>query len=211
METIGDKIKGLRKSKGLSLMDLANILSVSDTSLSKIETGKTKNVTVEFGKSLAKALNISFVDLFEIEVKANKESEILVSEIEDLKKKIEEKTLLIDLLLREQEIFKRTSVQAIVSYSDNIISRIDEELKIAKTDNERAYLEAQKRSQIVTKQHMIDNFLHIGFFNQSDIDSYYKELREHYEALGKIWKQNYDNGEYSYLVNPETGELTAKE
>ncbi len=73
METIGDKIKRIRKSKGLSLMDLAKILSVSktekvsDTALSKIETGSTKSVTVALGKRLAKALDISFVELFDIE------------------------------------------------------------------------------------------------------------------------------------------------
>lgn len=48
-------------------MELANMLNVSDTALSKVETGKTKSITVDLGKGIAKALEISFNDLFEIE------------------------------------------------------------------------------------------------------------------------------------------------
>jgi transcriptional regulator with XRE-family HTH domain len=72
METIGNKIKRLRRSKGLSLMDLvakmnALKIDISDTALSKIETGKTKSITVDLGKGLANAFDISFNELFDIE------------------------------------------------------------------------------------------------------------------------------------------------
>ena len=39
-------------------------IEVSDTALSKIETGKTKSITIDLGKGIAKALDISFNELF---------------------------------------------------------------------------------------------------------------------------------------------------
>ncbi|MBW8334858.1 MAG: helix-turn-helix transcriptional regulator [Prolixibacteraceae bacterium] len=75
METIGDKIKRLRKANGYSLMDLANMLDISDTAISKIETGKTKSITIDLGKGIAKALDVSFNELFEIESSKVSENE----------------------------------------------------------------------------------------------------------------------------------------
>jgi transcriptional regulator with XRE-family HTH domain len=76
METIGEKIKSLRKGKGLSLMDLANILGISDAGLLK-----TKSITVDLGKKTSKALGISFNELFDIEEDSTKLNE----EIQKLK------------------------------------------------------------------------------------------------------------------------------
>jgi len=104
MEAIGDKIKRLRKNRGLSLMDLANILEVSDTALSKIETGKTKSITIDLGKGIAKALDISFGELFDIEV-SSIAAELLSlknEEFDNLNKLLNEKSLLIELLLKEK-------------------------------------------------------------------------------------------------------------
>lgn len=94
METIGSKIKLLRRSKGLSLMDLVEKLGaleieVSDTALSKIETGKTKSITIDLGKGIAKALDISFNELFDIEETSQNQDQIesLKEQIENLKEK----------------------------------------------------------------------------------------------------------------------------
>ena len=81
----GAKIQRIRKSNGLSLMQLANIVDVSDTALSKIETGKTTSITVDLGKKLSSALNISFNELFEIEAAENLNINELKKEIEEIK------------------------------------------------------------------------------------------------------------------------------
>ena len=117
METTGNKIKRLRKSKGLSLMELAKMVEIpdsarsqvepgktkkiSDTALSKLETGKTTSITIDLGKSIAKALGISFNELFDIEVTSN------YLEIEGFQNKI------LDL---EREIKLRDKI--IADYSD---------------------------------------------------------------------------------------------
>jgi transcriptional regulator with XRE-family HTH domain len=91
---LGEKIKRLRKSKGFSLMQLAGIVDISDTALSKIETGKTVSITVDLGKKLCDVLNISFNELFEIEIPEN----------ELLKKEIIEKNNLISILKETHDV-----------------------------------------------------------------------------------------------------------
>lgn len=89
---LGKKIIGLRESKGLSIRKLAKIIEISDTALAKIETGKTTSITVDSGKSIAKALGISFNELFDIELPDNeKEIELFKTEIHKLTQKIKDK------------------------------------------------------------------------------------------------------------------------
>lgn len=123
METTGNKIKRLRKSKGLSLMDLAKMVeipdsarskvepgktkNISDTALSKLETGKTTSITIDLGKSIAKALEISFNELFDIEVDENKGQEVeLKTEINRLNDLINSQKEFITILKEQNEILK---------------------------------------------------------------------------------------------------------
>jgi transcriptional regulator with XRE-family HTH domain len=85
MEAIGKKIKRLRNIKRISLKELASILGVSDTALSKIETGKTQSITIDLGKGIASTLEVSFNELFEIEP-----PQINTEEIEQLKRRVKE-------------------------------------------------------------------------------------------------------------------------
>jgi transcriptional regulator with XRE-family HTH domain len=67
METIGEKIRSIRKSKGISQETVSNTCGITQPSYANIESGKTQNITIEIGKGIAKALDVSFVELFEIE------------------------------------------------------------------------------------------------------------------------------------------------
>ena len=119
METIGDKIKGHRKVKGLSLMELAKILEVSDTALSKIETGKTKSITIDLGKGIAKALEIPFYKMFDIEIDAiDSVSEELKAENELLKKEIDKSN---ELLLDRAKLIKGYE-REIEEYKNHLIT-----------------------------------------------------------------------------------------
>lgn len=186
METIGDKIKRLRKSKGLSLKDLVKILNISgknfsDTALSKIETGLTKNITVALGKELSKALDISFNELFEIESSIGNTEliEKQTADIESLKKQIEEKTLLIDALKNEKAHIKEHLVmQMVASYSWDI-NFIDSQIKYyAKKQDEKEALEINKlniqRNFDINK----DYYIKTGFLSQSDFDDHYMEMQK---------------------------------
>lgn len=115
METIGDKIKTHRKVKGLSLMELAKLLEVSDTALSKIETGKTKSITIDLGKGIAKALGISFNDLFEIET-MSESFEMVQTLKKEYKKAINRTAELNELLDDKRKLL--TTYESTVKYYD---------------------------------------------------------------------------------------------
>ena len=60
---IGDRIRELRKVKGLSQEALANLAEVDRTYMTKVETGK-KNVTVKILEKIIIALETDFGDFF---------------------------------------------------------------------------------------------------------------------------------------------------
>ncbi|MBN2893258.1 MAG: helix-turn-helix transcriptional regulator [Bacteroidales bacterium] len=62
-----EKIKKRRKERGYSQAEMAEKVGISQAAYGKIESGFTKSVTIEVGKGIAAALDISFTDLFEIE------------------------------------------------------------------------------------------------------------------------------------------------
>lgn len=93
MESIGKKIKELRKKRGLTVYDVAKEAGVSHTAISNIETDKTKNISIGLGLAISKALNVSFNELFDIEnnehspeyLKLKKEYKILFDEHYDMR------------------------------------------------------------------------------------------------------------------------------
>jgi transcriptional regulator with XRE-family HTH domain len=62
---LGEKIKDLREKHGLTLKQLEEISGVSDSYISKIENGTSKNVSVDSLRALAKALHVSVTYLIE--------------------------------------------------------------------------------------------------------------------------------------------------
>lgn len=61
--TFGEKLKTLRRGKGLSIRELAKRSNVSNAYLSQLENGKTKNPSYEIIGKIAKGLNISSKEL----------------------------------------------------------------------------------------------------------------------------------------------------
>ena len=87
METIGEKIKRLRKSKGLRQIDVALVSGITQPSYASIERGETKMISIEVGKGISKALNISFMEIFDIPISL-KDTEVEDTEIAELRKQI---------------------------------------------------------------------------------------------------------------------------
>ena len=136
--TRGKKILGLRKSKGISRRGLAKNIDISDTALANIENGETKNITIELGKGIAIALNISFNELFDIETTVNKEIEKLNNEKEQFLKIIKDQEKIIGIYDRQVELydsFQKTykadakSAQSIII---NLLLKYEELLKKSK-------------------------------------------------------------------------------
>jgi transcriptional regulator with XRE-family HTH domain len=60
-DSIGERIKHLRKSRGLTIRQLAGLAHVPQSTLSSVESGARSgsNLSLETGKRLARALGIS--------------------------------------------------------------------------------------------------------------------------------------------------------
>ncbi|MBP3951530.1 helix-turn-helix domain-containing protein [Bacillus suaedae] len=61
----GRSIRDLRKSKGMSLNELAQVSGVSKSYISYIERGLQKNPSIIVLKKISEALNIEFITLLE--------------------------------------------------------------------------------------------------------------------------------------------------
>jgi transcriptional regulator with XRE-family HTH domain len=58
--SVGFKIKKLREEKKLSQPELANILDISQSDLSKIENGRTKKIDFQLMDKVCKEFNVDF-------------------------------------------------------------------------------------------------------------------------------------------------------
>jgi transcriptional regulator with XRE-family HTH domain len=67
MNGIGNKIKGLRQKRGLTQSEVAEIAGISRVAYTNIENDKVQSIFIEVGKGIAKALEIPFTELFEID------------------------------------------------------------------------------------------------------------------------------------------------
>lgn len=179
MESIGEKIRSIRKSKGISQTAVADSCSIKQSSYANIENGKTQNITIEIGKGIAKTLDISFNELFEIEATPQNQaqSESLISEIESLKNQLKDKTLLIETLKNEREHIRWHILSEIVMnylYHLGISNRIalkikDEEIK----DEEIKDLLVKMRIFITTSLDRNKEFYSkTGLITKEDLDSF---------------------------------------
>ncbi len=104
---LGEKIKLLRKSKGISQESLAAILKVNRNYLSRVETGKSEP-TAGILKQLAEIFNIDLNSLLEIDCN-NKDNSEKIKYIITNCKKLKEKDL--DTIVRMITIMKEEYVK----------------------------------------------------------------------------------------------------
>lgn len=102
------KIKKLREEKKITQSEIAENLGISQAAYAKIERPSNpdgKKISIEYGKSIAKTLGVSFNELFEIEVpgtpnlKEMEEHNIrLQKRIEELEEQLDDKRRIIKFL-----------------------------------------------------------------------------------------------------------------
>ena len=103
---IFEKIRKIRKDKRLSQKYVAEIIGITQPAYAKIENPadpESGKISIDIGVSIAKALGVSFNELFDIEATIDKEStkdEIikLKQEIESLKEQLNDKRKIIEFL-----------------------------------------------------------------------------------------------------------------
>lgn len=157
MESIGEKIRRIRKSKGISQTAVSDTCGIKQSSYANIESGKTQNITIEIGKGIAKALEISFNELFDIDqiieddiIKELKnKKEWLIKENERKQKEIDNYQTLISLLKEKNMI---TSPREVIIGENEFKPAGDEYLKEAiltmDEDERKVILEIQNDPNI---------------------------------------------------------------
>jgi transcriptional regulator with XRE-family HTH domain len=95
-----ERIKELRKRNNLSQSQMAQIIDISQAAYAKIESGLTDNITIDVGKGIAKALEVSFNELFEIEALQN---DSLLEELKAENERLEKEN---ERLLRELDNYQ---------------------------------------------------------------------------------------------------------
>ena len=177
MIKILNRIIECRKAKGLVQKQMADKLGIAQVNYGKIETGKTE-LTLDRLFKIADILEVSVLELINPDFNPSNFSKELQEENEKLKKQIEEKSLLIELLLKEKENYKESVFATINKYLDHIIYNLNTDMKKALSEKERNDFERQKEHEIRNKREMIKNLIDVGFFTQTFVDNYYKELEE---------------------------------
>ena len=178
MESLGEKIKKIRKAKGISQTVVAEMCGIKQSSFANIETGKTQNISIEIGRGIAKALRVSFDELFEIESTTDKNDNSL-KEFDSFKKKIEsllerisEKEKIINLQDQVSQNMRNAIFEA--NYQAMITSSIDIHKKAVDPKQEMYFLELFSSHF----QTLLKNLVEWGCLTEKDIESYYEKKRE---------------------------------
>lgn len=90
MKSIGEKIREIRQSKGISQTVVATACGIKQSSYANIENGNTTKITTEIGKGIAIALNVDFNELFDIQVN-NQDNQKLIDTLNKLVVELDDK------------------------------------------------------------------------------------------------------------------------
>ncbi|MDR2660451.1 MAG: helix-turn-helix domain-containing protein [Lactobacillaceae bacterium] len=119
-QEFGDSVKKIRKSRGISLENLAKMAQLSNSTLSYLENGKT-NITIESLTSIIKALDISgneFGSLLNLNSKTSQIAfKILNASIDFNKSKLTDILIELDKLQKENPSKQINLLARIVHYS----------------------------------------------------------------------------------------------
>lgn len=178
METVSERLKRIRKAKGLSQKKISELCGIEQSSYSLIENGKQTSISVETGRKLCNALDVSFFELFDIPSPSNHKAKDLEIEISKLKKELNDKIKIVDLLESEKSNLKDFFVMQFVSsyqynigfLNDLIDESTNEDFKMKMKNKRLKFIEFEKKTQ---KQ-----YIDMKLFSKEDITSYVNEMKE---------------------------------
>lgn len=137
MEGLNEKIKQLRIERGINQVDVAKSAGIKQSSYASIEKGDTKTFSLKVAKGIAKALNVNFNELFDIEVqKDDSLLEELKAENERLKEQLDlcnQQSVLKDKLIsgyeKQIEATKKYSMHWPHVFVLSTVTELNDELK----------------------------------------------------------------------------------
>lgn len=169
METVGEKIKRIRKSKGISQYIVAESCRIKQSSYANIESGKTQNITIEIGKGISLALGVNFAELFEIEpaksieaAEVMKKNEELTCLIETLDKTIQGKDEIIQLQKQHISHLKYSIIAALSVAEQSALSGLiaaieDGKMSMAESISCGVLLTATQYVEILENQQILSS------------------------------------------------------
>ena len=90
MEKFGEKIRELRKERGLTIYEMATRLGVSRNTLTNWERGEKEPHAIEMLEEIAKILKVSMKEIFADDDKISTESEFAIKNLQERVTKIEQ-------------------------------------------------------------------------------------------------------------------------
>ena len=180
-----ERIKNLRNQKGFSQSKIAQVIGISQTGYAKMERGDTDNLPLSVAVGIAKALNVGFNELFDIDGDSQKIN-LLGETIEDQKQKIEELKDQITLLKNEKEHIKAHLVMQMVSSYSWEIEAIDYESGASKSEERKDALSQIMTNIQKTFNNNKDYYIKTGFLSESDFQNHYNEMRGMYMYLPEV-------------------------
>jgi len=132
-----EKIKDRRKELKLTQKQIAEKISeispISQAAYAKIESGATVGISIEYAKGIAKALDVSFNELFEIENSAHENNSVeFEKKIEEHKNRILELEKTIALYEKLNKSFQNAILEANSEASSIFIGVLNHALKNVK-------------------------------------------------------------------------------
>lgn len=162
-----EKIKTLRNQKGLSQAKMAELLGISQTGYAKIESAVTENIALSVAVGIAKALNVGFNELFDIDGDSQKIDSLNLQIVELKKKQVDQEKFIF-----LQEIFHQNFKLKILEVSDYIskffISDLNKGLASFDDDQRNAIVPMFETYNKVFQ----DQLVRAKYFSPEDIKSF---------------------------------------
>lgn len=178
---LANKIKKLRLEKRISQSHMKDVIGISQAAYAKIENGTTKNITIETGKGIARALGVDFSELFGVSLS---ERGFFISQLEEYKNKAEklkEELLkanqIVELLSSEKRNLKEFFVMQFVSHYSNYIGFIEDLIDQAPTEEFKSMLQRKKENTIRFEKTIQQKFIDMGLFTMGDVAKYINEMK----------------------------------
>ena len=186
-----EKIKILRIQKGISQTKMAGELGISQPGYANIEIGNTGNIPLNVAVGIAKVLDVSFVELFDIPLSL-KDTEVEDTEIAELRKQINELNKKNEELrgrLTDKELLIKYFSKSNQNIRDYLVKKIADEYRDKDHELSKMQLpfDAENTPENLAKQNNVleqmdlltekikkeyREFIAYGILEQSDIDKY---------------------------------------
>jgi transcriptional regulator with XRE-family HTH domain len=196
MESISEKIKRLRKSKGYTQKDMAVLLEISQPSYNNIENGASKNLSINLGQNLSQILGISFIELFDISPDSHFDNyqnalrtyDSTLKDYDEMIKSLHQELEQKDLTIQSLNTSRKALIEAIIRYIEEqpgnsiywILKQGDQYVMSKKEENtlEDMLIDEENR-----RKHLYDYFLNAGLFTQKELNEVHKKINETYKNI----------------------------